>query len=110
MPKRVLEGHTVAERVQQRRKLGTLKQLTVQPATKQRYTKAVDKFLLFLQTNDVTLPRQRQLLDALVCEYLEHLWATGSGRALASDTLAGLQDDDPRLTGSLASPEDLDNQ
>lgn len=101
MPKRVLEGRTTAERVKQRRTLGTLKQFTVQPATKQRYNKAVDKFLFFLQHNDLELPRQRYLLDAYVCEYLEHLWATGAGRALASDTVAGLQDDDPRLKGQL---------
>ena len=101
MPKRHLEAATQAGRAKQRQRLGTLKDLTVQPATKQRYSKAIDKFLLFLRSNDLQLPRQRQHLDLLVCEYLEHLWSTGQGRALASDTVAGLQDQDIRLKGHM---------
>ena len=77
--------------------MGSLKSLTVQPATKKRYTEAVDQFLLFLKDNLLQLPRERAKLDGLVCEYLEHLWATGEGRARASDTIAGLQDMDPQL-------------
>eukprot|EP00438_Fugacium_kawagutii_P021703 Skav224769 [mRNA] locus=scaffold1604:630943:636934:- [translate_table: standard] len=101
MPKRVLEANTAAERAQQRRRLGSLRSLTVQPATKARYNQAVDKFLAFLNLNKVTLPKNRDHLDALVCEYLEHLWATGAGRALASDSVAGLQDADAKLRGHL---------
>ena len=37
----------------------------------------------------------------LACDYLEHLWSSGEGRALASDTLAALQDTSPRLRGRL---------
>ena len=47
------------------------------------------------------LPRRRQDLDAILSEYIEHLWSTGEGRALANDTAAGLQDQDPRLRGLL---------
>ena len=101
MPKRILEGITQSERARQRQRLGTLQQLTVQPATKARYQKAVDQFLEFLRHSNQLLPKQRHLLDPLVCEFLEHLWAKGSGRALASDTLAGLQDQDPKLKGHL---------
>jgi hypothetical protein len=101
MPKRILEGATQSERAKQRQKLGTLKQLTVQPATKVRYNKAVDGFLKFLQTNHLVLPHQRQQLDPLVCDYLEHLWSNGFGRAQASDTVAGLQDQDAKLKGHL---------
>ena len=101
MPKRFLEGATQAERATQRQKLGTLKELTVQPATRARYSKAVDGFLSFLNDNGLVLPKQRTKLDVLVCEYLEYLWSHGFGRALASDTLAGLQDHDPKLKGQL---------
>ena len=101
MPKRILEGATQQQRATQRRKLGTLRQLTVQPATRARYDKAINTFLQFLRTNQLTLPTQRQALDPLVCEFLEHLWASGQGRALASDTVAGLQDQDPKLRGQL---------
>ena len=101
MPKRFLEGATQSERAKQRQKLGTLKDLTVQPATRARYSKATDSFLSFLHDNALSLPKQRNKLDPLLCEYLEHLWSHGFGRALASDTLAGLQDQDPKLKGQL---------
>ena len=101
MPKRVLEGNSQVERAKQRQRLGTLKDLTVQPATKARYNNAVDQFLTFLQKNNMDLPKQRQHLDGLLCEYLEHLWSQGFGRGLASDTVAGLQDMDPKIRGHL---------
>ena len=102
MGKRILEGATQAERAKQRQRLGTLKDLTVQPATKARYNKAIDGFLSFLNRNNLQLPRQRDRLDPLLCDYLEHLWAHGQGRALASDTIAGLQDQDVKLKGHLS--------
>lgn len=86
-----------------RKSVFSLKSLTVQPATKKRYVQAVDQFLLFLKDNALQLPRERAKLDGLLCEYLEHLWATGEGRARASDTVAGLQDQDPQLKRCLAS-------
>ena len=101
MPKRILEGATIAERKKQREHPGSLKSLTVQPATRLRYQKAVDGFLSFLKNEKLQLPRQKEALDPLVCEYLEHLWSSGSGRALASDCLAGLQNETPRLRGHL---------
>ena len=73
----------------------------MQPATKQRYTRAIDNFLLFLHDNNLVLPQQRDRLDPLVCDYLEFLWSSGQGRAAASDTVAGLQDQDVRLKGQL---------
>ena len=81
--------------------MGTLRDLTVQPATKKRYNKAVDGFLTFLRDNGLRLPSLAQDLDPYVCEYLEYLWAHGYGRALASDTVAGLQDFDVRFRGTM---------
>ena len=60
-------------------------------------------FLGFLQDNNLALPRQSDKVDNLSAEYLEHLWLTGAGRGLASETLAALQDQDPRLKGLLQS-------
>ena len=103
MPKRKakLEGRTKEERKKVRKDMGSLRSLTVQPATKKRYTEAVDKFLQFLNREGLHLPKERCKLDSLTSEYLEYLWSEGEGRALASDTLAGLQDQDPRLKGQL---------
>ena len=45
MPKRHLEAAAQHDRAKQRQKLGTLRDLTVQPATKQRYNRAMINFL-----------------------------------------------------------------
>lgn len=97
MPKRVLEAHTPAERAAQRSRLGTLRNLTVQPATRRRYEAALTRFMTFLRDEGISLPTNKFLMDPLMCDYLEHLWATGQGRALASDTLAAVQDQQPNL-------------
>ena len=103
MPKKgaKVEGRTQQERKRLRQQMGTLKSLTVQPATKKRYQLALDRFLRFLKENGMVLPKQRAQLDHFTSEYLEYLWSQGEGRALASDTIAGLQDYDPRLRGML---------
>lgn len=40
-------------------------------------------------------------MDLLLCDYVEHLWSTGAGRAQACDTLAGLRDIQPGLRNNL---------
>ena len=50
-----LEGRSKEERVAQRKELGSLQSLTVQPATKKRYNAAIDKFLVFLKGEKLTL-------------------------------------------------------
>ena len=87
MPTGILEAQSAAERARQRQRLGQLRDLTVQPATKTRYTKAVDGSLSFVNSNPLALPKKRGQMDALVCEYVAHLWSSGAGRALASDTV-----------------------
>ena len=101
MPRRFLEGASPKARAIQRQKMGTLRELTVQPSTRRRYDAAVEGFLSFLRDNHLSLPHQKDRLDPLVCDYLEHLWSSGKGRALASDTVAGLQDALPKLRGTL---------
>ena len=59
------------------------------------------RFYTFLKHEQLEIPRRRQDLDLILLEYIEHLWSTGEGRALANDTAAGLQDKDPRLRGLL---------
>ena len=99
--KRVLEAAKPEDRATQRRKLGTLRELTVQPATRKRYDHATDLFLSFLQKEGHVLPREKHKMDPLVCDYVEHLWSSGAGRGLACDTLAGLQDLQPNLKNAL---------
>ena len=99
--KRFLEGHTKEDRKKQRQALGPLRGLTVSEKTQQRYTQARSKFYDFLSHNGLELPHRRDKFDPLLSEYIEHLWSEGEGRGLASDTVAGLQDLDPKLRGQL---------
>lgn len=101
MTKRVFEARTKEERIEKRQRLGSLKSLTVQPSTRVRYERALEKFFTFLKDHKLQLPTQKFLLDGITSDYIEHLWATGEGRALASDTLAALQDAQPQVRGSL---------
>ena len=97
-----LEGHTKEARSKVRKNLGSLKQLTVQPKTRARYENARKKFYTFLHKENLELPRKRDQLDSILAEYIDWLWLHGEGRGLASDTVAGLQDLDPRLKGHLS--------
>ena len=48
------------------------------------------------------VPRKVSQFDAILCESPEFLgifWSTGEGGALASDSLAALQDTSPKLKG-----------
>lgn len=56
--------------------------------------------LTFSNLKTLHLPKQKVLMDSLLSEYIEHLWGSGEGRAVASDTVAGLQDLEPHLKGS----------
>ena len=103
MSPRILEGKTKRERVRTRKTLGPLKTLTVQAATKQRYELARKGFYKFLKKEGIEIPMTRDRMDDLVADYLEHLWMSGEGKGLASDTVAALQDINPKLRGSLPS-------
>ena len=103
MPKRHLEAATEEERAKQRRKLGSLKSLTVQPVTRARYKNARESFYAWLRTENLLLPHTPFRLDMVVSDYLEALWAQGKGRSEGSNLLAGLQDAQPHLKGKLPS-------
>ena len=97
-----LEGRTKAERKAVRQKLGSLRDLTIQPKTRARYDAAIQRFHSYLRSRELVLPKQRALLDSIVSDYLEYIWMEGEGRSLASDTIAALQHYDPKVKGQLA--------
>ena len=99
--KKHVEGRTREARARIRKDIGTLKSLTVQPKTRIRYDKARKKFYEFLKQEGIELPTRREGLDSILAEYVEFLWANGEGRGLASDTVASIQDFDPKLKGHL---------
>ena len=97
---KVVEGRSKKERIAVRKTLGSLKSLTVQPATKKRYQDALQNFYRYLARESLSLPKKRDHMDSLVSDYLEH-WSDGASRAEASNFLAGLQDFDPKLKHAL---------
>ena len=77
MPKRHLEGSTPEARAKIRKQLGTLKELTVQPVTRARYSQAREAFYKWLKEEDIFLPHSAYQLDLVVSDYLEALWHKG---------------------------------
>ena len=80
-----------------RKNLGSLKSLTVQPVTKNRYKHSLNVFFSYLKGEGLVLPKKRDDMDSLISDYLEYMWSEGEGRAMASTFLAALQDFDPKL-------------
>ena len=99
--KPLLEGHSKEHRARNRQALGTLRQLTVQPQTRKRYSLAKEKFYAYARSNSLSIPTNVTAFDDMLADYIEHLWSIGEGRALASDTVAAFQDTEPRLKGKL---------
>lgn len=99
--KRLLESSLPQDRAAQRQRLGKPRDLTAQPATKKRYTLATQAFFGYLRSAGVTLPRDARTMDLVLCDYVEHLWSSGAGRAQACDTVAGVQDLQPNLRNHL---------
>lgn len=97
MPKRHLEQQTQEGRAKQRQQLGPLRSLTVQPVTRARYDLALSNFFKYLKDEKLTLPHRAAEVDTCAADYLEYLWAQGHGRSVPSNTLAALQDSQPRL-------------
>ena len=96
-----LEGRSKATRQAQRRQLGPLRQLTVQSKTRARYDKAIEKYRNYLREENRSFPKDAAWQDYLLSQYIEHLWETGEGRALACDSVAAVQDFYPFLRGHL---------
>ena len=98
-----LEGRSKAARQAQRRNLGPLRNLTVQSKTRDRYNKALEKYKNYLKDEGRVFPRDAAGHDYLLSQYIEFLWETGEGRALACDTIASVQDQQPAIRGHLPS-------
>ena len=87
----VLDPGAVASRRTARAKLGALRDLRVGPLTLRRYREAAERFAQWQLS--VHLPNAESLheMDRQLCVYLNVLWEDGAARALAGDTLSGVQ-------------------
>ena len=99
MPKRHLEARTQEDRAKQRQGLGSPQDLTVQPATKARYKKAIDGFLQFLTANKITLPNH--VNNLILCFVIT--WSIYGRKAMGVtwQAIRSLEDHDFRLRGQL---------
>ena len=86
-----------------RKQLGKLRDLTVQSSTRRRYNLALEAWGKYLVDENIYLPKEIAALDPILADYIEHLWSTGAGRALASDTVAAVQDKQPQTRNRLPS-------
>ena len=68
---KVIEGRS-QQRIKVRKQLGTLKGLTVQPRTRERYQACLDKFVDWLAGEGLVLPKRAQAMDSVVSDYPEH--------------------------------------
>ena len=98
---KVVEGRSQQQRKAVRKTLGKLKDLTVQPRTRQRYEASLQQFYSWLEREGLVLPKRVVQMDNLVSDYLEYLWAEGHGKSEANNALAALQDFDPNLRRKL---------
>ena len=85
-----LEGR--AQRKAVRKEIGPLKDCVVSAKTRARYDKAVKKFFQYLEDEHLAIPVTVSSFDDQLSDYIDYLWQEGEGKALASDTVAALQD------------------
>ena len=74
-----------------RAKAGPLRDRRVGPTTLKRYHACVVRFVYFCLVWYGGFAFDWDALDIQVCEWIEHCWAEGECRAMAADTLSGVQ-------------------
>jgi len=84
-----------------RKCLGSLRDLTIAPATKARYDNAVRMFLRWSELCKVEVFGSNAQLIGLIEDFVEMCWEEGEARSQACDSLSGLQFFIPELKGRL---------
>ena len=97
--KKVSTGGDKDKRREERAKLGSLRDLDVQPATKLRYEQAVPNFFKWAALRHISLDISVSALDEALADYIEHVWESGDPRGWATDAYSGLLKFVPRLKG-----------
>jgi hypothetical protein len=97
----ILDTKHKAQRIAARQALGKLQDLIVSERTTTRYRKALTRWFLFLQSNQIAFPNTSASVDKAISHYISCLWEEGEGRALAANTLAALQHYIPGLRYNL---------
>ena len=93
----------VIKRIVTRGKLGPLKDLVASDRTKRRYEDALIEFFEYLDRYELTAFLGKDLLEDLVCEFIEYAWSSGSPRYVVGDLLSGFTKFIPQLQGKLVA-------
>lgn len=81
--------------------LGHLKFKGINPKTARLYRKEIARFFRYLEYNSMTLPSETPTLDAILAEYVNHLYQEGDSVSHAGWLLSGLRRFVPSLKGHL---------
>ena len=96
-----------ATRVKTRAQQGTLTSNLVKPYTLKVYWDAVLYFFQFLALFGLELPLQKDDMDDLLCQAIEHAWESGEARATAANMISGLEHHVSGLRGLLKGAKRL---
>ncbi len=91
MPRVVRAANTKAERRAERSRVGPLSQQIVNSQTVSRYESSFASFLSFCGKSKAQLEFDVSQLDALMAQYVEHLWKDGEPKSYANYAVASLQ-------------------
>eukprot|EP00438_Fugacium_kawagutii_P005653 Skav226155 [mRNA] locus=scaffold3275:8981:13610:+ [translate_table: standard] len=92
-----------AERKVERQKIGRLDEQRVTKVTQGRYAEALRDLAIFVRSSEGAL-LQRSDLEAVLNDYIQHLWEEGDTKTMASYAVASLQFHKPSLKGNLKGP------
>ena len=81
--------------------LGHLKFKGINPKTARLYRKEIAKFFRHLESSSILLPTDNACLDAILAEYINHLYQEGDSISHAGWLLSGLRRFLPSLKGHL---------
>ena len=87
-------------KIDERKKVGPLRQNLVSGQTKKLYLQACVWFFQICKTFQWTLPLEYLEFDELVGDAIEYAWGEGEGRSLAGNLLSGLENSVPLLRGA----------
>ena len=102
-----LKALVKATRVKTRAQQGTLTSNLVKPYTRKVYWDSVLYFFQFLVLFGLELPLQKDDMDDLLCQAIEHAWENGEARALAANMISGLEHHVNGLRGLLKGAKRL---
>ena len=88
--RQVLAGRTLAARISQRRKLGTLRDNQIGPGTLKRYAVAFNRWFDFAQEQE-SLFISEDSFDNCLMAYVERLWEEGDPKSHGNDAFAALK-------------------